>query len=64
MQSQALLDTARSIQSIRKHLRHINHVVIPSSRRLIEQSRERVSDSIGRQLESTQRVLDPDASRD
>ena len=60
MPFQPLLDTQRSILAIREHLRVINAVVIPRSRRRIERSDARISRSIGRQLASTQRVLDPD----
>lgn len=55
-----LLRVQRRLDTVHTVLRRIQTDVIPRAERRIEHGSESVSNSIGRELETTQRVLDPD----
>lgn len=55
-------DSQRLIERARKAIRHVQTVVLPTTGQRIEESRELLSRSTGRELESRQRVHDPDGT--
>ena len=57
---QRTLDTKQFIRSIQAQIRRVQNVVLPRSATTIECSNQRLSASLGRQLASKQRLLDPD----
>ena len=62
MLGQKIRDARTSNASIVAHLRHIQAVVLPSCHALIERSDQRRRESIGLDLASTQRILDPEVA--
>ena len=56
--TQQLADLQQGIESIRQHLRRIHAQVLPRTRRRLEKSDQTKSETIGRQLESAQRLHD------
>jgi hypothetical protein len=55
---QRLADTRLSMESTRARLRRIQNDVLIRAQKRLERSEARKSESIGRELESTQRLLD------
>ena len=56
------VDSQRLVERARKAIRYVQTVVLPTTEQRIEQSRELLSRSTGRELESRQRVDDEDAA--